>query len=145
MGNWKNKKGNIGRNKQRRFNRRTGKVENFNQRNRSQEKPSSKANEETNEPLSPEEARQEARKNHAAKGFVPEVKPRTFRQCTCEGTELALKNQRLLDLLRQEPRGYDDATGAHTVLVISPRFRRHHARHMRHFVAFLGERNIRYR
>jgi len=145
MGNWKNKKGNIGRNKQRRFNRRTGKVENFNQRNRSQEKPSSKVNEETNEHLSPEEARQEARKNHAAKGFVPEVKPRTFRQCTCEGTELALKNQRLLDFLRQEPRGYDDATGAHTVLVISPRFRRHHARHMRHFVAFLGERNIRYR
>ena len=145
MGNWKNKKGNIGRNKQRRFNRRTGKVENFNQRNRSQEKPPSKVNEETNEHLSPEEARQEARKNHAAKGFVPEVKPRTFRQCTCEGTELALKNQRLLDLLRQEPRGYDDATGAHTVLVISPRFRRHHATHMRHFLAFLGERNIRYR
>ena len=145
MGNWKNKKGNIGRNKQRRFNRRTGKVENFNQRNRSQEKPSSKVNKETNEHLSPKEARQEARKNHAAKGFVPEVKPRTFRHCTCEGTELALKNQRLLDLLRQEPRGYDDATGAHTVLVISPRFRRRHVRHMRHFVAFLGERNIRYR
>jgi hypothetical protein len=145
MGNWKKKKGNIGRNKQRRFNRRTGKVENFNQRNRSHEKTSSKVNEETNEHLSPEEARQEARKNHAAKGFVPEVKPRTFRHCTCEGTELALKNQRLLDLLRQEPRGYDDATGAHTVLVISPRFRRRHAHHMRHFVAFLGERNIRYR
>ena len=145
MGNWNKKKGNIGRNKQRRFNRRTGKVENFNQRNRSQEKPSSKVNEQTNEHLSPEEARQEARKNHAAKGLVPEVKPRTFRHRTCEGTELALKNQRLLDLLRQEPRGYDDATGAHTVLVISPRFRRRHARHMRHFVAFLGERNIRYR
>ena len=145
MGNWKKKKGNIGRNKQRRFNRRTGKVENFNQRNRSQEKPSSKVNKETNEHLSPEEARQEARKNHAAKGFVPEVKPRTFRQCTCEGTELALKNQRLLDLLRKEPRGFDPVSGAANVLVISQQFRRNHARHMKHFVAFLREQNIRYR
>ncbi len=145
MGNWKKKKGNIGRNKQRRFNRRTGKVENFNQRNRSQEKPSSKVNKETNEHLSPEEARQEARKNHAAKGFVPEVKPRTFRQCTCEGTELALKNQRLLDLLRKEPRGFDPVSGAANVLVISQRFRRIHDRHMKHFVAFLREQNIRYR
>ena len=145
MGNWKKKKGNIGRNKQRRFNRRTGKVENFNQRNRSQEKPSSKVNKETNEHLSPEEARQEARKNHAAKGFVPEVKPRTFRQCTCEGTELALKNQRLLELLRKEPRGFDPVSGAANVLVISQRFRRIHDRHMKHFVAFLREQNIRYR
>ena len=145
MGNWKKKNGNIGRNKQRRFNRRTGKVENFNQRNRSQEKPSSKVNEEQNEHLSPEEARQEARKNHAAKGFVPEVQPRTFRHCTCEGTELALKNQRLLDLLRKEPRGFDPVSGAANVLVVSQRFRRIHARHMKHFVAFLREQNIRYR
>ena len=79
------------------------------------------------------------------KGFVPEVKPRTFRHCTCEGTELALKNQRLLDLLRKEPRGIDPVSGAANVLVVSQRFRRIHARHMKHFVAFLREQNIRYR
>ena len=145
MGNWKKKNGNIGPNKQRRFNRRTGKLENFNQRKRSQQNPSSKVNEERNEHLSAEGARHEARKNHHAKGFIPEVKERTFRHCTCEGMELALKNQRLLELLRKEPRGIDLVSGAANVLVISQRFRRHHARHMKHFVAFLREQNIRYR
>ena len=146
MGNWKKKRGNIGPNKQRRFNRHSGKMENFNERHKRPEaNPPQKVDTENDEQLTPEMARQQERKNHPSRGFVPEVKVRTFRHCTCEGTELALKNQRLLDLLRQEPRGYDDATGAHTVLVISQRFRIKHARHMRHFVAFLRESDIRYR
>jgi hypothetical protein len=129
MGNWKKKKGNIGRNKQRRYNRRSGKVENFNQRNRRAEPQPDNSDE----------------KHHQARGFIPEVKERTFRHCTCEGMDLTLKNQRLLELLRKEPRGFDATSGAANVLVISQRFRRNHARHMKHFVAFLREQNICYR
>ena len=128
MGNWKKKKGNIGRNKQRRFNRRTGKVENFNQRNRRAEPQLNKSNE----------------NHHQSRGFIPEVKKRTVRRCTCEGIDLTLKNQRLLELLRKEPRGFDAVSGAANVLVITQRFRRIHAIHMKHFVAFLREHGIRY-
>jgi hypothetical protein len=59
--------------------------------------------------------------------------------------DLTLKNQRLLELLRKEPRGFDATSGAANVLVISQRFRRNHARHMKHFVAFLRVQNICYR
>ena len=146
MGNWKKKRGNIGPNKQRRYNRRTGKTENFNERNKRPEANlPKKADTETDENLSPELARQEERKKYPSRGFIPEVRERTFRHCTCQGTELALKNQRLLELLRQEPRGFDELTGVADVLVITRRFRVHHARHMKHFVAFLREQNIRYR
>ena len=131
MGNRKKKRGNIGPNKQRRFNRHTGRMENFNERKHRQAQPSKNRNNASNE--------------HTSRGFVPERPERKFRHCTCEGEALALKNQRLLALLREQPRGFDDATGAPSVLVITQRFRREHARHMRHFVAFLREQNIRYR
>jgi hypothetical protein len=145
MSNWKKKKGNIGRNKQRRYNRRTGRVENFNARHQTQAPSPAKVQTNNDNHLTPEEARQAARKHHSAKGFVPETRVRTFRHCTCQGTELALKNQRLLELLRKEPRGFDPVTGVANVLVITQRFRGIHARHMKHFVAFLREQNIRYR
>ena len=145
MGNWKKKQGNIGRNKQRRYNRRTGRVENFNARNRTEPTPSNKVEADEDKHLSPEELRYEGRKNHSARGFIPETRVRTFRHCTCQGTELALKNQRLLELLKNGPRGFDAVSGAANVLVITKGFRRLHARHMKHFVAFLREQNIRFR
>tara|TARA_B100000674_G_scaffold494515_1_gene519292 strand:- start:916 stop:1236 length:321 start_codon:yes stop_codon:yes gene_type:complete len=106
-------------------------MENFNERKHRQAQPSKNRNNAGNE--------------HTSRGFVPERPERKFRHCTCEGEALALKNQRLLALLREQPRGFDDATGAPSVLVITQRFRIVHARHMRHFVAFLREQNIRYR
>ena len=145
MSNWKKKKGNIGRNKQRRYNRRTGRVENFNARHHAQATSPAKVQTDNGGHRTPEEARYEARKHHSARGFVPEARVRTFRHCTCEGTEMALKNQRLLELLEKEPRGFDPVSGVANVLVITRRFRGIHARHMKHFVAFLREQNIRYR
>ena len=79
MGNWKKKRGNIGPNKQRRYNRRTGKTENFNERNkRIEANLPKKADTETDEDLSPEMARQEERKKYPSRGFIPEVRERTF-------------------------------------------------------------------
>lgn len=85
---------------------------------------------------------QRARINHPSTGFLPEQRQPKFRPCVCEGIDLELNNQRLLDLLKREKRAYDEETGAYTVLVISMRFRRVHARHMRHFRTFLLEENI---
>ncbi|MDP6199517.1 MAG: hypothetical protein QF531_01990 [Candidatus Poseidonia sp.] len=79
---------------------------------------------------------------HPSTGFVPEKRQPKFRPCVCEGIDLELNNQRLLDLLKREKRAYDKETGTYTVLVISIQFRRRHARHMRHFRKFLQEENI---
>ena len=128
-------------NQQMRRNPKTGKVEKFEGKRGSQPsqppQDSTKALDDTNLTES-----QKERISHPSTGFVPQKRQPRFRPCVCEGIDLELNNQRLLDLLKREKRAYDDETGTYTVLVISPRFRRAHARHMRHFRRFLRDENI---
>ena len=128
-------------NQQMRRNPKTGKVEKFEGKRGSQPSQppqnSTKALDDTKLTES-----QKERILHPSTGFVPQKRQPRFRPCVCEGIDLELNNQRLLDLLKREKRAYDDETGTYTVLVISPRFRRAHARHMRHFRRFLRDENI---
>jgi hypothetical protein len=135
-------------NQQWRRNPRTGKLEKFegkkanNQPSETKKQP--KEQKPTEMELTPGETREEARKNFPAKGFIP-VKPQPkFRPCVCEGVEIDLNNAAILEDLRKQERAYDPETETYSVLVINLRFRKKHARHMRHFREFLKNENIRF-
>ncbi len=103
----KEKEETSGPNKQRRYNRRTGKTENFNQRNkRIEANLPKKADTETDEDLTPEMARQEERKRTRPEGFIPETSgpANVPLLSTCQGTPLALKNAAIVGGI-EEPRG----------------------------------------
>ena len=134
MSNRKKRRKNIGPNKQWRRNPKTGKLEKF--QGKSQRK----------QPTNPERKseKKELKPGHVAHGFSP-VKPKpTFRPCVCEGIDVELSNAEIFEDLKWEERGYDEKTGTFSVFVINQRFRRKHARHMRHFRAFLKEEKIRF-
>ena len=142
MGNHrKNRARKFRPNQQMRRNPKTGKVEKFEGKRGSQPsqppQDSTKALDDTKLTES-----QKERILHPSTGFVPQKRQPRFRPCVCEGIDLELNNQRLLDLLKREKRAYDEETGTYTVLVISAQFRRKHARHMRHFRKFLLEEQV---
>ena len=139
----KKRRKNIGPNKQWRRNPKTGKLEKF--QGKSQRKqPTEQTEQPTNKALTPGELRELERKNHPSKGFIPVKRTRTFRPCVCEGIDVELSNAEIFEDLKWEERGYDEKTGTFSVFVINQRFRRKHARHMRHFRAFLKEEKIRF-
>ena len=142
MGNHNKKRARKFRpNQQMRRNPKTGKVEKFEGKRGAQSPQPPQTSTKTLDDGKLTES-QKKRIMHPSMGFLP-VKPQPrFRPCVCEGIELELNNQRMLDLLKLEKRAYDEETGTYTVLVISGRFRRTHARHMRHFRKFLLEEQI---
>lgn len=144
MGNHKKNRARKFRpNQQMRRNPKTGKVEKFEGKrgSKSPQPPQTSTRTLDDEKLTES---QKKRITHPSMGFVPEKPQPRFRPCVCEGIDLELNNQRLLDLLKREKRAYDEETGTYTVLVLSVRFRRKHARHMRHFRKFLLEEQIRF-
>ena len=161
MGNWKKKRGNIGPNKQGRYNRRTGKTENFNERNKRPEAnlPKKADTETDEEPLSRDGS---ARRGQGRKGnckrFIPEeqeeqeakefVKPKRLPNGPCcpDQPAIVAKNAQLLKELRRNPhREFDEITMRPDIIVIQPWFERKYRRHMPHFREYLLEQGIRTR
>lgn len=118
-------------NQQMRRNPKTGKVEKFNGKKPRVEK-SNEDLQQTKNALVP---------GHKSTGFIPKKPQPRFRPCVCEGIDIELTNMRLLDLLKQEKRAYNEDSGMNTYM-ISLRFRRQHARHMRHFREFLKDEGV---
>ena len=140
MGKKNNRRRKFRPNQQMRRNPKTGKLEKFQGKKPRAYKPK----EELIQPqkgLAPGEQREANRRNYKSSGFVPEKRQPRFRPCVCEGIDIELTNNRLLDLLKMERRVYNSDSGSHTYL-ISRRFRKEHARHMRHFRRFLKEEDI---
>ena len=131
MGKKNNRRRKFRPNQQMRRNPKTGKVEKFEGKKSRVEKPKEGSKQQKNA----------LKAGHKASGFVPTKPQPRFRPCVCEGTEIDLNNNRLLDLLKLEKRAYNEDSETITYLV-SSRFRMKHARHMRHFRKFLRDEGI---
>lgn len=131
MGKKNNRRRKFRPNQQMRRNPKTGKVEKFQGKKPRVEKPK-KESQQPQKALVP---------GHIGTGFVPSKPQPRFRPCVCEGAELEMTNKHLMDLLTLEKRAFNEDSRTITYL-ISLRFRKQHARHMRHFRKFLIDEGV---
>jgi DNA-directed RNA polymerase subunit N (RpoN/RPB10) len=131
-------------NQQRRYNKHTGRWEQFTGKPKPVEKkPNDKKDEKTFDDLGLE--REHARRTYPSIGYTPSKQGarRKTVPCTCEGDVLESTNRRMLsELRRNKLRGYNVATGMNDVLVINDGFRGEFRRHMNHFRQFLRNERI---
>lgn len=131
MGKKNNRRRKFRPNQQMRRNPKTGKVEKFQGKKPRVEKPK-KESQQPQKALVP---------GHIGTGFVPSKPQPRFRPCVCEGADLEMTNKHLMDLLTLEKRAFNEDSRTITYL-ISLRFRKQHARHMRHFRKFLIDEGV---
>jgi hypothetical protein len=131
-------------NQQRRYNKHTGRWEQFTGKPKPVEKKSDdKKEEETFD--DPAFEREHKRRTYPSIGYTPSKQTARRRTvpCTCDGDVLESTNRRMLSTLqRNKLRGYNAATGMRDVLVINGRFRGEFRRHMNHFRQFLRDERM---
>ena len=131
-------------NQQRRYNKHTGRWEQFTGKPKPVEKkPDDKKDEKTFD--DPDLEREHARRTYPSTGYTPSKQGarRKTVPCACEGDVLESTNRRMLsELRRNKLRGYNVATGMNDVLVINDGFRGEFRRHMNHFRQFLRNERI---
>ncbi len=133
-------------NQQRRYNKHTGRWEQFTGKKPKpvKKKPDDKKVEEKAFD-NPNLEREHNRRTYPSIGYTPskQAARRKTVPCTCEGGVLVSTNRRMLsELRRNKLRGYNVATGMNDVLVIDRRFRGKFRRHMKHFRQFLRDERM---